>query len=171
MPPRGCDRLPPDFPLCRRALCHRRRRRVTLPQPMSDLTCSVIAVKPEDGAEQLGVVSAATRRDRDVAAASPAAAAAASAVPVGPDRAVFPGGRAPADVEAAAEEGLARGLHGGAADAAVRPEEVLFQPQVRNLAPRLMCYFLGWLLIHHKQTCSSGTWAKPDAAHAHSKVC
>ena len=121
---------------------------------MSDLTCSVIAVKPEDGAEQLGVVSAAARRDRDVAAASPAAAAAAaaaaSAVPVGPDRAVFPGGRAPADVEAAAEEGLARGLHGGAADAAIRPEEVLFQPQVRNLAPRLMCYFLGWLLIHHK---------------------
>ena len=65
--------------------------------------------------------------------------AAARLVPLRGDGALLPGGATDVAlvVEAVAEEDLARGLHGGAADddAALRLEEAVLLPQVRKLAP------------------------------------
>ena len=79
-------------------------------------------------------VGSVNRDDGTIAAA--AASAALVLLRGDRDRAVFVIAES-AIFEAAAEEDLERGLYGGAADAAVRPEKAVFQPQVRNLAPLL----------------------------------
>ena len=126
--------LPSDFLLCcwtaDGVVC---QRRITLsPPPMPDLTCPAAAAvnAGDDGAEPGASGSAPGHRDEGGANAD--ATAAAALVPLRRDRAVSVGAQA---VDEAAEEDLESSLHRcAAADAAVRLEKVVFQPQVRNLA-------------------------------------
>ena len=136
--------LPSDSsssPLCQGIVCHRRsiassssmspgeRPQWPLRSTRRTPAAAAAAVNAkDDGAEP--------RVSRNGVVGS---AAAARVVPLRGDGAVLPGGAADDAlvVEAVAEEDLARGLHGGAADddAALRLEEAVLLPQVRRLAP------------------------------------
>ena len=121
--------LPSDFLLCwtwtADGVVSHRRSTLSPPMPV-DLTCPAAAViAGDDGAEPGVSGSAPVQRDEG-------GATAAALVPLRRDRAVSVGAQA---VVEAAEEDLEGSVHGcAAADAAVRLEKVVFQPQVRNLA-------------------------------------
>ena len=129
--------LPSDSssPLCQGIVCHRRiassssmsPERPQWPLRSTRRTPAAAVNAKDDGAEPRVI------RNGDVGHA------AARLVPLRGDGALLPGGATDVAlvVEAVAEEDLARGLHGGAADddAALRLEEAVLLPQVRKLAP------------------------------------